>query len=302
MWSLLLLSRLNFARYLEKALGIEKVGIEDNFFELGGSSLTASKVAVMCLSKNISIVYADIFKYPTIRELSAIVDNSEAFENPQSENEFSSYNYNRIQSVISGNVEENVNQVTKEEIGDIMITGATGFLGIHVLKAYLDNYDGKVYCLVRKGKYESMEKRMMHMLMYYFDNPCQELFGERIICVDGDITSKEQVEKFADYKFNTIINCAACVKHFAAGDVLEKINVHGVENLIEFCKNSGRRLIQISTVLLPERVPMVFRQCPEFSVRMICTSDRILPTNISAPNSWQRGRFWKQFPRDWTAR
>ena len=40
------------------------------------------------------------------------------------------YNYNRIQSVISGNVEENVNQVTKEEIGDIMITGATGFLGI----------------------------------------------------------------------------------------------------------------------------------------------------------------------------
>ncbi len=232
----------------EKALGIEKVGIEDNFFELGGSSLTASKVAVMCLSKNISIVYADIFKYPTIRELSAIVDNSEAFENPQSENEFSSYNYNRIQSVISGNVEENVNQVTKEEIGDIMITGATGFLGIHVLKSYLDNYDGKVYCLVRKGKYESMEKRMMHMLMYYFDNPCQELFGERIICVDGDITSKEQVEKFADYKFNTIINCAACVKHFAADDVLERINVQGVENLIEFCKNNGRRLIQISTV------------------------------------------------------
>ena len=240
--------QITLCEIFEKALGIEKVGIEDNFFELGGSSLTASKVAVMCLSKNISIVYADIFKYPTIRELSAIVDNSEAFENPQSENEFSSYNYNRIQSVISGNVEENVNQVTKEEIGDIMITGATGFLGIHVLKAYLDNYDGKVYCLVRKGKYESMEKRMMHMLMYYFDNPCQELFGERIICVDGDITSKEQVEKFADYKFNTIINCAACVKHFAAGDVLEKINVHGVENLIEFCKNSGRRLIQISTV------------------------------------------------------
>ena len=240
--------QIKLCEIFEKALGIEKVGIEDNFFELGGSSLTASKVAVMCLSKNISIVYADIFKYPTIRELSAIVDNSEAFENPQSENEFFSYNYNRIQSVISGNVEENVNQVTKEEIGDIMITGATGFLGIHVLKAYLDNYDGKVYCLVRKGKYESMEKRMMHMLMYYFDNPCQELFGERIICVDGDITSKEQVEKFADYKFNTIINCAACVKHFAAGDVLEKINVHGVENLIEFCKNSGRRLIQISTV------------------------------------------------------
>ena len=232
----------------EKALGIEKVGIEDNFFELGGSSLTASKVAVMCLSKNISIVYADVFKYPTVRELAAVVDNSATVENVQSNNEFSNYNYNGIQSVISGNIEENVDRITKENLGDIMITGATGFLGIHILKAYLDHYDGKVYCLVRKGSYESMEKRMMHMLMYYFDNPCKELFRERIVCVDGDITSKEQVEKFADYKFHTIINCAACVKHFAAGDVLEKINVKGVENLIDFCKNNGRRLIQISTV------------------------------------------------------
>ena len=232
----------------EKALGIENVGIDDNFFELGGSSLIASKVAIMCLSKNISIVYADIFKHPTIRALSAIVDDDGAAEAVQSDNEFSKYNYNKIQSVISGNVEENVDRITKENLGDIMITGATGFLGIHVLKAYLDNYDGKAYCLVRKGAYESSEKRMMNMLMYYFDNPYREMFKERIVCVDGDITSKEEVNGFSAYKFNTIINCAACVKHFAAGDVLEKINVHGVENLVDFCKNNGRRLIQISTV------------------------------------------------------
>ena len=91
----------------EKALGIENVGIDDNFFELGGSSLIASKVAIMCLSKNISIVYADIFKHPTIRALSAIVDDDGAAEAVQSDNEFSKYNYNKIQSVISGNVEEN---------------------------------------------------------------------------------------------------------------------------------------------------------------------------------------------------
>lgn len=269
----------------EKALGTEKVGIEDNFFELGGSSLTASKVAVMCLSKNISIVYADIFKYPTVRELAAIVDNSEAFEKPQSDNEFAGYNYNRIQSVISGNVEENAGQVTKEQLGDIMLTGATGFLGIHILKAYMDNYDGKVYCLVRKGKYESMEKRMMHMLMYYFDNPCEELFKDRIICVDGDITSKEQVEKFSDYKFHTLINCAACVKHFAAGDVLEKINVQGVENLIEFCKNNGRRLIQISTVSVAGEGS---DGNPPMS-RVFCENDLYIGQNIT--NEYIRTKF-----------
>lgn len=234
-------------KIFEKSLGIEGVGINDNFFELGGSSLTASKVAIMCLSKNISIVYADIFKYPTVRELADLADNNEP-EEAVSNNEFSLYNYNRIQSVISGNTIENVDMVTKEKLGDIMLTGATGFLGIHILKAYIDNYDGKVYCLVRKGSYESPEKRMMNMLMYYFDNPCKEMFEERIVCVDGDITSKEQVDSLSEYKFDTLINCAACVKHFASDDVLEKINVQGVENLIELCKNNGRRLIQISTV------------------------------------------------------
>lgn len=235
-------------KIFEKSLGIEGVGINDNFFDLGGSSLTASKVAIMCLSKNISVVYADIFKYPTVRELAELADDSEPSEEAASNNEFSSYNYNRIQSVISGNTVDNVNMVTKEKLGDIMLTGATGFLGIHILKAYLDNYDGKVYCLVRKGSYESPEKRMMNMLMYYFENPFKEMFKERIVCVDGDITSKEQVDSLAQYKFDTLINCAACVKHFAADDVLEKINVKGVENLIELCKNNGRRLIQISTV------------------------------------------------------
>ena len=269
----------------EKALGIEKVGIEDNFFELGGSSLTASKVAVMCLSKNISIVYADVFKYPTIRELAAVVDNSASFENTQNGNEFSTYNYNKIQSVISGNVEENVDQVTKEQLGDIMITGATGFLGIHILKAYLDNYEGKVYCLVRKGAYESTEKRMMHMLMYYFDNPCEELFKERIICVDGDITSREQVEKFSTYKFHTLINCAACVKHFAAGDVLEKINVQGVKNLIDFCKNNGRRMIQISTVSVAGEGS---DGTPPMS-RVFCENDLYIGQNIT--NEYIRTKF-----------
>ena len=269
----------------EKALGIERVGIEDNFFELGGSSLTASKVAVMCLSKNISLVYADIFKYPTVRELAALVDDDGVTEAAQSKNEFSDYNYNRIQNVISANTEENADRITKEKLGDIMVTGATGFLGIHVLKAFIDNYDGKVYCLVRKGKYESPEKRMMNMLMYYFDDPYKELFESRIICVDGDITSKEQVTGFSEYKFSTIINCAACVKHFAADDVLERINVQGVENLIDFCKNNGRRLIQISTVSVAgegsDGVPPMSR--------VFCENDLYIGQNIT--NEYIRTKF-----------
>ena len=84
--------------------------------------------------------------------------------------------------------------------------------------------------------------------MYYFSNPCEELFGNRIRLIEGDITNAEQVEGLAAYDFDRIINCAACVKHFSADDILEQVNYQGVLNLIRLCQNTGRELIQISTV------------------------------------------------------
>ncbi|MCH5210846.1 MAG: amino acid adenylation domain-containing protein, partial [Oscillospiraceae bacterium] len=231
----------------EKAVGMENVGIDDDFFAIGGTSLAASKVAVMCLNEKIPLVYADIFKYPTVRALAEVVYKDEP-EDVVEKDELSDYSYHAIGKLIATNDSRNADEVKTEPIGDILLTGATGFLGIHVLKEFIDNYEGKAYCLVRKGSYESPERRMMNMLMYYFDSPYTELFGDRIICIDGDITDAAEVEKLKDVPFDTLINCAACVKHFAAGDLLEKINVYGVENLIELCKETDKKLIQISTV------------------------------------------------------
>lgn len=228
-----------------KALGIERIGIEDDFFAMGGSSLAASKVAVMCLAKKINIVYADIFKHPTVSALSKIVDGGEKEE---VKNEFSDFDYGKIDVLLSYNDVKNVDKIKKNDIGDIFLTGATGYLGIHVLKSYLENYEGRVWCLVRKGTYDSPEKRLKYMLMYYFDNPLEDMFKERIRCIDGDITEENEVMGFANYQFDTLINCAACVKHFSAGDILEKINVKGVENLVKLCRKTDRRLIHISTV------------------------------------------------------
>ena len=231
----------------EKALGMEKVGIDDNFFTLGGTSLTASKVAVLSLAKKLPIVYADIFKYPTVRQLAAQV-NEDTVEETVETDEVASYNYEKIKRILLPNRAKNADMVIEEELGDILLTGATGFLGIHVLKAFLDSQEGKVYALVRKGSHESSQKRLMNMLMYYFDNPCEELFGERIVCVDGDITDAKTLESLKEYSFRTMINCAACVKHFAADDTLQRINVDGTRNLIALSSELNCRLIQISTV------------------------------------------------------
>ena len=50
-----------------------------------------------------------------------------------------------------------------------------------------------------------------------------EIFEERVEAIEGDITKAESVDALIDYPFKTLINCAACVKHFAVGGILTKM-------------------------------------------------------------------------------
>ncbi|MCU0288957.1 MAG: AMP-binding protein, partial [Acidobacteria bacterium] len=55
----------------EEVLEIDKIGIHDNFFELGGHSLTAiTLVSRMHKDLNVQLPLSELFKTPTIRELS----------------------------------------------------------------------------------------------------------------------------------------------------------------------------------------------------------------------------------------
>lgn len=55
---------------------------------------------------------------------------------------------------------EYINEIRHEGWGDVLLTGATGFLGIHVLCDLLKNTMTKVFCLVRKDKVESATARL----------------------------------------------------------------------------------------------------------------------------------------------
>jgi hypothetical protein len=50
---------------------------------------------------------------------------------------------------------------------------------------------------------------------------------------------------------DTIINSAAIVKHYSADEMIEYVNVHGVENLILCAREQGARLVHISTASIP---------------------------------------------------
>ena len=130
--------------------------------------------------------------------------------------------------------------------GKVTVLGATGFLGAHVFKALLDR-GAETIAFCRSGELDP-DTRLRAMTAYYFDSPLDDEIGKLVRVYDADITSEGLEKLLENESFDTIINCAACVKHFAKDDIIERINVGGVKNLIALAKAKNARLIQISTL------------------------------------------------------
>lgn len=220
-----------------ETLQLEQVGITDSFFELGGTSLLVMKVVVKAMAMDIGITYGNVFTYQTPQKFAEFITRS---GKEVSNIDIDDYDYRTIDELLSKNT---LGEMTKRPLGDILLTGATGFLGIHVLREFLDNYPGKVYCLMNSKNSNSGDMRLKARLVYYFDKDYAELFGKRLFILEGDITDPASITG----KVDTVINCAAMVKHFAVGDELAKVNVDGVRNLIQYCRKHDAMLIQIST-------------------------------------------------------
>ncbi len=231
-------------------LGEEEIYADDNFFELGGTSLSASKVTMVLMSDGIEVMYGDIFDHPTPEELADFIEQRDKAAKAVTV-ETAVEDKDIYRPALQYNVVKYAEDVKRESLGNVLLTGATGFLGVHVLKELLEIEDGHIYCLVRRGKHESAEKRLRMMLVYYFSNGFDEAFLNRITVLEADITDESLGQMLKDLPLQTVINCAACVKHFTDDDILERINVRGVENLIAICKPRNLRLIQISTASVP---------------------------------------------------
>ena len=235
----------DFCGWFAELLNMERVSAEGNFFELGGTSLSAAVIALNAADLGYPIVYADIFKAQTPRALAALATGAEPAQPADAgEDDLKRFDYTKLN--LGHNIEENLPGLTRSSVGNLLLTGATGFLGIHLLHEYLENSQGNVICLLRG---QEPEKHLKTLYFYYFDEALDPFFASgRVRVIQGDITDRASLEAAKSLPFDTLINCAALVKHFVRDDSLEKINFRGVENLIALCEETGKRLIQTSTV------------------------------------------------------
>ena len=227
----------------KKATGNNEVSVDDDFFQLGGTSLSASKVAMFALNENLPIAYGDIFEYPTVLELERHINSLSGGESKEDDKETTTYELESLKHNVVGEVDDIKIDFTFKKV---LLTGATGFLGIHILRELI-NQKCQVVVLVRGGQI-SPKERLLALTSYYFDSPLEDEIDQYVEIIDGDVTDTTLYDKLKDYDFNIIINSAAIVKHFANDDIIEKVNVGGVKNLIEVAKKKNARIIQISTL------------------------------------------------------
>lgn len=236
-----------FCESFKKVLKLDRVGATDDFFEIGGTSLIVTSVVLLASENGFQITYGDVFKYTTPRALAELFKDGEVNDTNKLF-DFDGYDYSKINDLLSKNNVESFRTGERKELGNVLITGATGYMGAHLLAEFLRRENGKAYCMVRKGRFDSAAERLENMMFYYFGSDLEEEFKNRVEVLNGDVTDYKYFEPFETMPIDTVFNCAANVKHFSNGTDIEDINVGGAVNCIKLCKKLNARLIHFSTV------------------------------------------------------
>ncbi|MDO4295092.1 MAG: amino acid adenylation domain-containing protein [bacterium] len=227
----------------------ETIGLDDNFFELGGDSLHIAELvsAIEERLPEVSPEFADIFRYPT-PELLAQYLYHQISATKKSVNLLGELDYSGIDELLSAPCSD---EALRRPLGNVLLTGVTGFLGIHILMELLKQPQmwTRIFCLVRPTERLSAQKRLRNTLFYYGEDDCASLLGEKLFAVEGELKDAKALSlALKEASIQTVINCAASVAHFAYDDKLERTNVGGVKNLLSLCKQWDAALIQISTI------------------------------------------------------
>ena len=221
-------------------LQMDKVGATDNFFELGGTSLVVTRVIIEADKAGMHVAYGDVFANPTPRKLARLITGDSDTEGTD---EVTSFDYTAINNLLQRNTLNAFRQGERQSIGNVLITGATGYLGIHILRELIDADVDNIYCLIRGKSVEAAESRLRSLLYYYFADAFKPLFGKRIHVLLGDVT--QDFDENLDIQ--TVFNCAAIVKHFSEGTEIEDVNIGGARHCVDFCIKKGARLVHVST-------------------------------------------------------
>lgn len=235
------------ATVLAKILKENNIDINVPFLTLGLDSLGIIKLQTELLEYNLNLTTQDFYKYPTIKSLAKRIDSNTEYYTEDIYNIPDQFKH-KPEELINIDLSNDANV-----LGNVLLTGANGFIGIHVLYELLYNSKSKIHCFVRGDNLNHSIDRLDSNFNFYFGLSIKPFLGNRLEVYNGHIIEENfklssKVLDFLSKDVDTIIHTAAIVKHYGNFEQFKKTNIDGTRHIAEFAYNNHKRLIHISSI------------------------------------------------------
>ena len=244
-----------------RCLSIARIGANDNFFDLGGHSLTASRVVVELREAfGVTLTVTDLFDSPTVRGVAARVqamrgEGGSVLAAPGAQ---TAERLRRDVALDEGIQRGNLGPITGRQIRaprEVLLTGATGFLGAFLVAELLQATNATIHCVVRAKDSSAAARRVRKAL---------DKYGLLKIVAPGDLArvrahpgdlerpklglsakSYDQIARHADW----IVHCGAWVNSVLPYERLRKANVGGTVQVLKLATTHTLKLVHhVSTL------------------------------------------------------
>eukprot|EP00928_Gymnodinium_smaydae_P022747 TRINITY_DN18_c0_g1_i1.p1 TRINITY_DN18_c0_g1~~TRINITY_DN18_c0_g1_i1.p1 ORF type:complete len:1364 (+),score=345.60 TRINITY_DN18_c0_g1_i1:82-4173(+) len=234
------------------SLPANSLTVDSNFFENGGHSLLASKL--LARVKELGgpqVKVADFMKSPTVAGLARLSRGEAAPTEPMRflPHEVEKYTQNIPDIGLNLQAYWRYTVFTNSSTR-VLLTGATGYVGAHLLARLLRTTTGQVFCVVRAENDADAQERITKQLEKH---GLHDLDLSRLQAIAGDVSRPNLGLTEDEYIFlrqlvDVVIHAAANVNLAYAYNLLEAANVQGTANAIDFARGGKvKALHYIST-------------------------------------------------------
>jgi len=221
-----------------EVLSLPAAGVDESFFELGGSSLLAVRLLSRArASLGLDISVRDIFEAPTVaglleRDAAPRRDEARFLEN---------------EALLPPDIDPASAAPPprpRHAPANVLLTGATGFLGAFLMREILDQTDADVHCLVRASSPAEAMQRIRENLARY-GVPAHDVV-RRVRPLPGNLDQRflglgEMVFSALARDIDAVYHNGGAVSFVAPYESLKPHNVNGTIEILRLAANHVRK-------------------------------------------------------------
>ncbi|NKX88034.1 non-ribosomal peptide synthetase [Nocardia coubleae] len=239
------------AEVFASVLELERVGRDDDFFVLGGTSLSAIRVRASLAERlGIEVALRLLFSYPLVSDLALALRDEKAASSTGPDP--------ALDRVLDPSITlDGCVPPRSGEPANILLTGATGFLGSFLLRELLEHTTATVHCLVRAADAHTALDRVVATAAGYGI----EVDRARLAGVPGDLARPQlgiDPRRFAELadRIDVIYHNGALVNHLEPYGRMREANVGGTTEVLRLATTTRVKAVHyVSTTSVLAGIP-----------------------------------------------